>query len=278
MEKEEVITTTLDSSANITNSANINVDEKKMLLRERVNRIISVIGFIIIYATVTLLAILGYIEQAAIIVSSWGIYAHFLCVIYFIFVSMPFGYGYSIGLVAFGYSLGWISLISIIIGVYVGTFLAYILTKYCLQPWTQKKVETLLLKADLTFDQVVTIAKENLVKKYLVLFSLRRFGLFTFGISNSATCLTFINLGNGLKEYCALAYVTDLPYLIAYVSIGVSARDLKDNTGDNVRLITLIIQIICTVLMFLATFYVGYRVFRLIRKKNISSVTPEEII
>ena len=83
MEKEEVITTTLDSSANITNSANINVDEKKMLLRERVNRIVSVIGFIIIYATVTLLAILGYIEQAAIVVSSWGVYAHFLCVIFF---------------------------------------------------------------------------------------------------------------------------------------------------------------------------------------------------
>ena len=197
---------------------------------------------------------------------------------YFIFVSMPFGYGYSIGLVAFGYSLGWISLISIIIGVYVGTFLAYILTKYCLQPWTQKKVETLLLKADLTFDQVVTIAKENLVKKYLVLFSLRHFSLFTFGIANSATCLAIINLGNGLKEYSSLAYITDLPYLIAFVSIGVSARDLGDNTGDSVRLITLIIQIICTVFIFLATSYIGYKVFRMIRKKSISSVTPEEII
>ena len=258
-----------------------------MILGKHVNQIVSTVGFIVIYTAVTLLAIFGYIEQAAITISSWGIYAHFLCVLYFIFVSMPFGYGYSIGLVAFGYSLGWISLISVIIGIYIGTFLAYMLTIYCLQTWTKKKVEKLLLKADLTFDQVMAITKENLVKKYLVLFSLRHFGLFTYGISNSATCLAIINLGNGIIEYCAIAYVTDLPFLIAFVSIGVSARELgvnafdeDDGSGNNVRLIALIIQIVCTVLMFLATFYIGYRVFRLIRKKQkgISSVVPEVVI
>ena len=53
MEKEEVDTTAMDSSANVANSAIINVDEKKMVFRKRVNRIVSVTGFIIIYATVT---------------------------------------------------------------------------------------------------------------------------------------------------------------------------------------------------------------------------------
>eukprot|EP00944_MAST-04C_sp_MAST-4C-sp1_P008603 g8603.t1 len=246
-------------------------DGEKTNLKER---IVSIGGFLLIYCTVTLLAILGYVKSAADVVSSWGVYAHLLSVVYFVFVSVPFGYGYSIGLVAFGYSLGWIALISIVVGVYLGTFLAYLLTKYCLKAWSKRKVEMLLKKIDITLNQFVDIANGNRYRKYLLLFALRHFSLFTFGIGNSAHCLAVLNIGDGIREYCALAYTTDLPYLIAYVSLGISVKQLETGelddagTSDNIRLIMLVIQILCTVLIFLVTCYIAHRGFQIIKMKS----------
>ena len=245
-------------------------DGEKTNLKER---IVSIGGFLLIYCTVTLLAILGYVKSAADVVSSWGIYAHLLSVVYFVFVSVPFGYGYSIGLVAFGYSLGWIALISIVVGVYLGTFLAYLLTKYCLKAWSKRKVEMLLKKIDITLNQFVDIANGNRYRKYLLLFALRHFSLFTFGIGNSAHCLAVLNIGDGIREYCALAYIGDLPYLVAYVTLGVSVKQLEvgmDDGGssDNIRLTLLVIQILCTVLIFLVTCYIAHRGIQIIKMKS----------
>ena len=95
-------------------------------------------------------------------------------------------------------------------------------------------------------------------------------------IANNVTvqCLAVLNIGDGIREYCALAYTTDLPYLIAYVSLGISVKQLEtgelDDAGssDNIRLIMLVIQILCTVLIFLVTCYIAHRGFQIIKMKS----------
>ena len=67
-----------------------------------------------IYCTVTILAILRYVKSAA--GSIMGHICSFAECSLLCFCLVPFGYGYSIDLVAFGYSLGWIALISIVVG------------------------------------------------------------------------------------------------------------------------------------------------------------------
>ena len=94
-------------------------------------------------------------------------------------------------------------------------------------------------------------------------------------IANNVTvqCLAVLNIGDGIREYCALAYTTDLPYLVAYVSLGVSVKQLEvgmDDGGssDNIRLTLLVIQILCTVLIFLVTCYIAHRGIQIIKMKS----------
>ena len=254
--------------------------------------LVGILLFCILWTTIMTLALLGYVAQWARALALWGPIAHVLIFFFFIFVSMPIGYGYSIGLIAFGYSLGFEAAPAAIGGCYLGTLMTYVFTRYVAREWALQQIKGVLEKHDITVDEVVNMVNGNRLKKWVSFFSLRHIALFTLGWSNTLLCIIMLQLREGILPFCFLSFTTELPFIFAYLGIGDSiakiektqaakeAGELVEESPETqtLRTVLLVVQICCTLFVIGTGCYIsrkGYTELKKRSKQRISGESPK---
>ena len=147
---------------------------------KRKQLVVSVCIFAAFFVTVTILGFFGYISLAAKRVASWGLGAHVVVVLFIIFVSQPYGYGYWISLTAFGYALGWACLPAAYIGFIIGSVMAFLFTKHIANDFVKRKVEFMLAKKNMSVALVAETIRQNRTSKYSLYVSIRHVSISSF--------------------------------------------------------------------------------------------------
>lgn len=92
----------------------------------------------------------GYVQKAAVWAGNLGPVGHAIFILLYIFVAMPFGWGYSVVIVAGGYCFGMIGIVTAEVGTAVGSFLAYYVCKLMLADWVRMKLKGMKPKTQKT--------------------------------------------------------------------------------------------------------------------------------
>eukprot|EP00746_Dinoflagellata_sp_MGD_P133387 gnl/MRDRNA2_/MRDRNA2_67079_c0_seq1.p1 gnl/MRDRNA2_/MRDRNA2_67079_c0~~gnl/MRDRNA2_/MRDRNA2_67079_c0_seq1.p1 ORF type:complete len:753 (+),score=119.52 gnl/MRDRNA2_/MRDRNA2_67079_c0_seq1:136-2394(+) len=96
------------------------------------------------------LAMNGYVQAAAVWAGNLGPVGHLIFVGLYIFVAMPFGWGYSIVIVAGGYVFGLTGIATAEVGTLIGAFLGYYLCRVAMADWVRAKLKGMKPKTQKT--------------------------------------------------------------------------------------------------------------------------------
>ena len=256
------------------------VDKLKSKLRKMTKKqIVGGVLFAVMWTAIIICTLMGYVKQGVGVVSSMGVWAHVIIFVYFTFVSTPIGYGYTIGLVAFGYALGFAAVPTAYAGYCFGTFLTYVITRYVAHKSIKERIEGVLRENNFSLDEVVSMANGHRFKKYLGFLAIRHISFFTLGWINSLLCIVMLQLNNTMMHYMIFSFLTELPFLCAWVGIGDSvaqfekieqeARDGKteSTTASNLRIVILVFQVCCTILILVGGCWLSMRGYKIVRKR-----------
>lgn len=83
----------------------------------------------------------GYLQDAALGAAELGPVGHVIFIFFYIFVAMPFGWGFSLVIIAGGYCFGWLGLISAESGTLIGSLASYMVSKKLLTHWVKQKMK-----------------------------------------------------------------------------------------------------------------------------------------
>lgn len=115
------------------------IEEKKGLTAKELGIFCA---FVLLMMAFAYAANKGILQDMALAAAEMGPAGHIIFIILYIFVAMPFGYGYSVVIVSGGFAFGWAGLISGEIGTALGVTLCYFSTKYLLASWVERKMKT----------------------------------------------------------------------------------------------------------------------------------------
>ena len=170
-------------------------------LHSKAFKILGIIAFCFVWLGVITLTVLGYVSEWAKLLATWGPTAHLLIFVFFFAVSTPLGYGYLIGLVTFGYAMGFAAAPAAIGGYYFGTAFTYYLTRYVAHDYASLRLEKLFERHRLKFGMILELINRNKFQKWFGLFSLRHVAILTLGWSNVFLCIVMLQLNEGMPQY-----------------------------------------------------------------------------
>lgn len=137
----------VDSAEEFMTAPDPEPEKKKTSLKEiltGVAFVILLLGFVYIAGATNIL------QDMATGAAALGPIGHLIFIGLYIFVAMPFGWGYSVVLIAGGYSFGWVAIATAEGGTLVGSTLAYILCKKLLADWVRLKLKGMKPKTQKT--------------------------------------------------------------------------------------------------------------------------------
>ena len=260
--------------SNVVGIESPNTKRKRKLIQINVNRrnqiLISVCAFVSLFLLVTILGLLGYIGIAAKHVSSWGFAAHIVIIVFMIFVNQPFGYGYWISLTAFGYALGWSCIPSAYIGFILGSMVAFFFTKHVANDFVSRKVEHILETKKLSINLVAETIRQNKASKYSLYVSIRHLIFSTVGFNNSLLTLVLLQVDEKIafRVYCIVSFVSEIPFIIAVVSLGNSIDQIEQGQSNSLSEILLVVQIVLTLAVMGIIIYISKKSYRMIKDKS----------
>ena len=75
--------------------------------------------------------------------------------------------------------------------------------------------------------------------------------------------------------YCAVSFLSEIPFIVAVVSLGNSIDQLEQGKSNGVSEILLVVQIILTLAVIGIMVYIGKKSYRQIKHKSDNLVDPE---
>jgi uncharacterized membrane protein YdjX (TVP38/TMEM64 family)/predicted membrane chloride channel (bestrophin family) len=93
---------------------------------------------------------MGYVQEAAVWAGNLGPVGHLIFIGLYIFVAMPFGWGYSIVIVAGGFVFGLAGIATAEVGTLIGAFLSYYLCKVAMADWVRARLKGMKPKTQKT--------------------------------------------------------------------------------------------------------------------------------
>ena len=142
--------------------------------------------FVVMFGLLIILSSLGYLQLLSdLIVQHFGPWGHAIFALLIVSTGLPFGYGWSLFVIAAGYALGWPAVASSFGATIVGHFLGFFVSRRCLQASVMRKVGSLPEGWQRRI-HLVQDAVTSSVLTYLFLTGLlRNCGALTFGLNNA---------------------------------------------------------------------------------------------
>ena len=135
---------------------------------------------------------LGYVEQFAVAVRDLGVVGHVIFASVIVFVVQPFGWGFSVVVIALGFTFGWVGLATTHIGLFVGSSLCFVVIKTTSRACLQAKIDDMEPKTRAICKNLMEATEKDNVTAVLVLIGLRQTPL-TTGIVSGMLSLTDIS-------------------------------------------------------------------------------------
>ena len=87
-----------------------------------------------------------------------------------------------------------------------------------------------------------------------------------------------IDAKTAFRHYCIVSFVSEVPFLVAVVSLGNSIDQLEQGQSNGISEILLVVQILLTLVVIGVIIYIGKKSYKLIKDKsdNLNAIEEEK--